>query len=151
MFSANGGKYRVRTEGADGKLRDFDVAYTFGFSPLQQYLVPFPNGRWQSLVLAWDSRAREQGGQRWFHLYPNQKVPHDDPLHWTGRNQTWNYMCAECHSTNLRKNYDLATDSYNTTWSEINVSCESCHGPASNHVTWAGSKRGPGAEAMRMG
>ena len=46
-------------------------------------------------------------------------------------------MCADCHSTNLRKNYDLAKDSYDTKWSEIDVSCESCHGPGSNHVAWA--------------
>ncbi len=144
VFSRKDGKFSVRTEGADGKLQDFDVAYTFGFSPLQQYLVPFPNGRLQSLGLAWDSRAEANGGQRWFHLYPDQRVKHDDPLHWTGRNQNWNYMCAECHSTNLRKGYDLSADSYRTTWSEINVSCEACHGPGSNHVTWAGVKKGTG-------
>src|SRR4029078_5408189 len=107
---------------------------------LQQYLLAFPSGRLQSLGLAWDSRTRERG-QRWFHLYPDQKMTHADPLHWTGRNQNWNYMCAACHSTNLRENYDLATDSYSTSWSEINVSCESCHGPGSHHVAWAQSPR----------
>jgi len=129
----------VRTDGPDGRLNDYPVAYTFGVYPLQQYLVPFPNGRLQSLGIAWDSRNKEQGGQRWLHLYPDQKMPHTDPLHWTGRNQNWNFTCAECHSTNLSKNYDLSTDSYSTTWSEINVSCESCHGPGSNHVAWAQS------------
>ncbi len=133
-------KYHVRTDGPDGRLADYPIAYTFGVFPLQQYLVPFPNGRLRSLVLAWDSRTKQQGGQQLFHLYPNQKMPHTDPLHWTGRNQTWNYMCAECHSTNLRKNYDLAKDTYATTWSEINVSCESCHGPGSHHVAWAQSR-----------
>ena len=133
-------KHYVRTDGPDGKLNDYPVAYTFGIFPLQQYLVPFPNGHLQSLAFAWDSRSQQQGGQRWFHLYPNQKMPHTDPLHWTGRNQTWNFMCAECHSTNLRKNYDLDKDSYATTWSEINISCESCHGPGSNHITWAQSR-----------
>ena len=151
VFSAKDGKYSVRTEGADGKLQDFDLAYTFGVSPLQQYLVPFPNGRLQSLALAWDSRAKNDGGQRWYHLYPNRKVTHDDPLYWTGRNQTWNYMCAECHSTNLRKNYDLAADGYRTAWSEISVSCESCHGPGSNHMAWASVKRGSGAETDANG
>jgi tetratricopeptide (TPR) repeat protein len=136
-FYFKDGKPYVRTDGTDGKLNDYPVAYTFGIFPLQQYLLPFPNGRLQSLVLAWDSRSKQEGGQRWFHLYPNQRMSHADPLHWTGRNQTWNYMCAECHSTNLRKNYDLAKDSYATTWSDINVSCESCHGPGSNHVVWA--------------
>jgi tetratricopeptide (TPR) repeat protein len=140
-FYLKDGKHYVRTDGPDGKLDDFPVAYTFGVYPLQQYLVPIPNGRLQSLGLAWDSRSRQQGGQQWFHLYPDQKMPHSDPLHWTGRNQTWNYMCAECHSTNLQKNYDLTRDSYATTWSEINVSCESCHGPGSNHVTWAKSRQ----------
>ena len=95
----------------------------------------------QSFVVAWDSRSQQQNGQRWYDLYPDQKIETGDPLHWTGRNQTWNYMCASCHSTNLRKNYDLATDSYATTWSEMNVSCETCHGPGSNHVAWAQSPK----------
>src|SRR5262249_42911107 len=44
---------------------------------------------------------------------------------------------ADCHSTNLQRNFDLATNSYRTSWSEINVSCEACHGPGSRHVEWA--------------
>ena len=130
-------KFYVNTAGPDGKPQDFALPYTFGVAPLQQYLVPFPNGRMQAFVVAWDSRGKAESGQRWFDLYPDQKLAPSDPLHWTGRNQTWNYMCADCHSTNLRKNYDLAKDSYATTWSEIDVSCESCHGPGSNHVAWA--------------
>ena len=136
-FFKKDGKFYVRTDGPDGKPQDYDLPYTFGVSPLQQYLVPFPKGRMQSFVVAWDSRSKDHDGQRWFHLYPDQKITPTDPLHWTGRNQTWNYMCADCHSTNLRKNYDLANDSYATTWSEIDVSCETCHGPGSNHVAWA--------------
>ena len=136
-FFKKDGKFYVRTDGPDGKLQDYELPYTFGVSPLQQYLVPFPGGRMQSFVVAWDSRSKDHDGQRWFHLYPGQKMGPTDPLHWTGRNQTWNYMCADCHSTNLRKNYDLAKDSYDTKWSEIDVSCETCHGPGSNHVTWA--------------
>jgi Flp pilus assembly protein TadD len=140
-FFSKEGKFYVRADGPDGKLQDFDFAYTFGVFPLQQYLVPFPKGRFQSFVLAWDSRLKNDGGQRWFHLYPGQTIKNTNPLHWTGRNQTWNYMCADCHSTNLRKNYDLVTDSYSTSWSEVNVSCESCHGPGSNHVAWAQSQK----------
>jgi len=141
-FSRQDGKFIVRTDGPDGALGDFEVAYTFGIYPLQQYLIPFPGGRFQSLVLAWDSRAKDQGGGRWFHLYPDQKIPYTDPLHWTGRDQTWNYMCADCHSTNLRANYDLAKNTYATTWSEINVSCEQCHGPGSEHLAWAHKHKG---------
>jgi len=136
-FYRKDGKFYVRTDGPDGKLQDYQIAYTFGVYPLQQYLIAFPGGRYQALGLAWDSRPAADGGQRWFHLYPNQEIPSSDPLHWTGPNQTWNYMCADCHSTNLRKNFDLATKSYRTTWSEIDVSCEACHGPGSRHVVWA--------------
>ena len=127
----------VRTDGPDGKLRDYPVRYTFGWFPLQQYLVEFPGGRLQSLGIAWDSRPEEEGGQRWFHLYPDEKMDHGDPLHWTSPEQTWNYQCAECHSTDLKKRYDLERNSYDTTWAEINVACEACHGPGSGHLEWA--------------
>ena len=136
-FYKKDGKFYVNTDNAQGQMQDFEIKYTFGVIPLQQYLIEFPGGRLQALNVVWDTRAKAQGGQRWFHLYPNENVNHQDPLHWTGPFQNWNYMCAECHSTNLKKNYDLEHDTFNTTWSEIDVSCEACHGPASNHVMWA--------------
>jgi tetratricopeptide (TPR) repeat protein len=136
-FFRRDGKFYVATDGPDGKLADYEIKYTFGVRPLQQYLVEFPGGRMQSLGIAWDSRLKEKGGQRWFHLYPGQNIKAGDPLHWTGVLQNWNFQCAECHSTNLRKNFDVATDTFKTTWSELDVSCEACHGPGSNHVGWA--------------
>ena len=136
-FFQKEGAYYVRTDGPDGELTDYRVKYCFGVEPLQQYLIEFPGGRLQSLGLCWDSRPAEVGGQRWFHLYPDEKIGHDDPLHWTAHVQTWNHQCATCHSTNLRRGYDLATDTYDTTWSEMNVACEACHGPGSNHLDWA--------------
>ena len=145
-FFKDNARFMVRTEGSEGKLQDFEIKYTFGVHPLQQYLVEFPGGRLQALSLAWDTRAKEQGGQRWFHLYPNEKIAHFDELHWTKLNQNWNSMCAECHSTHLEKNYDPVSKTFFTTWSEINVSCEACHGPGSDHVSWA--ERKPGWEAL---
>ncbi|HSA46185.1 MAG TPA: tetratricopeptide repeat protein [Candidatus Competibacteraceae bacterium] len=140
-FFRRDGKFMARTDGPDGQLQDYEIAYTFGVYPLQQYFIGFPDGRYQALGIAWDSRLQDQGGQRWFHLYPDQNLTHRDPLHWTGAQQNWNYMCAECHSTNLRKNYDPQLKRFNTTWSEINVSCEACHGPGANHVVWAKKER----------
>ena len=133
-FSKRDGRFVVRADGPDGTLRDFDVAYVFGVRPLQQYLIPFPGGRFQALGLAWDARPPKDGGQRWFHLYPRERVAAGDALHWTGPQQTWNFMCAECHSTNLERRYDAASDTFATTWSEIHVACEACHGPGSAHV-----------------
>ena len=136
-FFERDGKYFVRTDGADGELQDFEIAYTFGAVPLQQYLIEFPGGRYQALSLCWDTRPVEEGGQRWFHLYPDAGIDHDDELHWTGVNQNWNFMCAECHSTDLKKRFLASEDRFDTTFEEINVSCEACHGPGSLHVEWA--------------
>ncbi len=133
-------KFMVRTDGPDGALQDYEIKYTFGVTPLQQYLVELDGGRLQALTIAWDSRDKSEGGQRWFHLYPDEKITYKDELHWTRVSFNWNGMCAECHSTNLQKNYDSKTDTFNTSWSEINVSCEACHGPASEHLSWAKKK-----------
>jgi hypothetical protein len=137
FFTAGRAASLVTTEGPDGALHDYEIAYTFGVAPLQQYLIAFPGGRYQVLGIGWDSRPGDQGGQRWFHLYEGEHIPAHDELHWTGINQNWNFMCAECHSTNLRRGYDLGNDRYETTWSEIDVACEACHGPGSAHVAWA--------------
>ena len=134
-------KFFVETDGPDGRLASFEVKYTFGIEPLQQYLIEFPDGRIQALSIAWDGRPKDQGGQHWFHLYPNEQIKHDDVLHWTKLNQNWNFMCAECHSTGVQKNYDAADNRFRTTWAEISVGCEACHGRGSRHVNWARNQR----------
>jgi predicted CXXCH cytochrome family protein len=140
-FFRKDGKFLVETDGPDGKLAVFEVKYTFGVDPLQQYLVEFPDGRLQVLALSWDSRPKDAGGQRWFHVYPDEEIKHDDVLHWTRLNQNWNFMCAECHSTGLRKHYDATTDRFATTWAEISVGCETCHGQGSRHAAWARDRK----------
>lgn len=137
-FTRRDGRFYVRTDGADGTLQDFEITHTFGVTPLQQYLIPMGNGAVQALTIAWDSRAKDSGGQRWFHLQAGQHIRAGDELHWTGRQNNWNFMCAECHTTQFQKNYDAKTRRYSSTWSAINVSCEACHGPGSRHVDWAG-------------
>jgi predicted CXXCH cytochrome family protein len=132
FFRENGSFYvRLESEHENSPER-FKVAYTFGVTPLQQYLLEFPAGRLQSLTIAWNSRKNE-----WFSLYPDRSIPRDSWLHWTNQSQNWNSTCASCHSTNYRKNYDPKSDRYQPEWSEIDVSCESCHGPGSEHVAIA--------------
>ena len=125
-------KFFVQTEGPTGTPGEFEIKYVFGIRPLQQYLVPFPGGRLQCLTIAWDTQKKQ-----WFNLYPDQDIPASDWLHWTRNAQNWNGMCAECHSTNLRKGYDAEKETFNTTWSEISAGCEACHGPGSRHNAWA--------------
>lgn len=146
MFTRDG-KYFVNTEGPDGEMADFHVKYVFGVTPLQQYMVEFDRtadmtdnevSRVQVLRLSWNTEEKQ-----WFYLSPpdvDEKLDSNDPLHWTGSAQNWNHMCAECHSTNLKKNYDLAQRRYRTSFSEMDVSCEACHGPGSTHVELANAK-----------
>jgi len=128
-FFRKDGKFFINTQGEDGNNRDYEVLYTFGYFPLQQYLIAFPGGRMQATRVSWDSRDK-----KWFQQYPGQRIHHRDWLHWTGNGQNWNTMCASCHSTDLQKNYDFTSDTYNTTWTDISVGCESCHGAGSRHI-----------------
>lgn len=104
-FLRRDGKYLVETQGNDEQTREYEATYTFGTVPLQQYLIGFPDGRYQALTVAWDSRPAAQGGQRWFDLYPNEHIPPGDELHWTAPAHNWNFACAECHSTHLSNGY----------------------------------------------
>ena len=136
-FFRDGEKFMVNTDGEDGKAQDFEVSYVFGVSPLQQYLLPLSRGRLQALSIAWDARTKAEGGQRWYHLYPDEAVDYKDPLHWTGTYQNWNTSCAECHSTDLKKNYNALDRSFDTQFAELNVGCEACHGPGEQHQALA--------------
>ena len=150
-FYQRDGEYWVQTDGPDGTLADYRVRYTFGVTPLQQYLLEYPGGRLQALAISWDTRPADAGGQRWFHSYLDSAITHSDPRHWTGRLLNWNWGCASCHSTNLVKGYDAASDTYHTTWSDVDVGCEACHGPASAHLAWAEDDGRPTSETGGTG
>ncbi|MCL2305285.1 MAG: tetratricopeptide repeat protein [Planctomycetaceae bacterium] len=123
MFQKDDGFF-ITTEGRDGKAHDFPIKYVLGVRPLQQYLTEFPDGRIQCLPVAWDV-----AGKRWYHLYPKERILPNDPLHWTRPLQNWNRMCADCHTTELERNFDLRTNTFQTGWAEMRVGCRACHLP----------------------
>lgn len=127
--------FMVRIKEIDNSEKEYKITYTFGVTPLQQYLVDFDKGKKQVLRVTWDVYQK-----KWYHQYKDEIIDPDDWLHWTNGAQNWNTMCAECHSTNLKKNYLIEEDSFQTTYSSINVSCESCHGPAGKHIQWANTE-----------
>jgi Tfp pilus assembly protein PilF len=154
-FYKKGDEFWVNTEN-----NDYKIEYTFGFEPLQQYLIKMEDGKYQTLPLSWDSRPQERGGQRWFHIYGDDHITSNDRLHWLQPLQNWNGMCADCHSTGLKRNYDPDADIFKTSWDTLNVSCASCHGEdntmlsktvddglgwiletGKNTMTWEGEKR----------
>lgn len=163
-FLRRDGNYIVRTEGHDGAMAEFQVRFVLAYHPLQQYLVQVVKDRppanrppapekpataphmihpasegglpaLQVLRLCWDVEQR-----RWFYLRPEdvaEKLEPADPLHWTGVTQRWNTSCAACHSTHLEKKFDVRHATFGTTFSDVDVSCEACHGPGSEHVALA--------------
>jgi tetratricopeptide (TPR) repeat protein len=131
-FSRRGDKHYVETEDGRGASTEYEIKYAVGVEPLQQYLVETRNGRLQALDLAWDTNKR-----RWFNLYPDDIADAGDGFHWTGPYKNWQARCATCHQTDFRKNYDRNTDGYQSTWSELTVGCEACHGAGQAHVSWA--------------
>jgi len=128
-------EFWVNTQGGDGEYHDYKVIYTFGVTPLQQYIIEFPEGRFQCLSTAWDTIEK-----KWFDLYHGLHVVRSEWLHQSKGAMNWNMMCADCHSTNVRKNFDESTNAYHTRYSIINVSCEACHGPGKTHVEHARKK-----------
>ncbi|MFD1316190.1 tetratricopeptide repeat protein [Namhaeicola litoreus] len=131
----NGEEFMVDVKEIDSSEKTYIIKYTFGITPLQQYMIDFDKGKKQVLRLTWDTIEK-----KWFHQYANDQIRPNDWLHWSKGGQNWNTMCAECHSTNLQKNYDVAKDSFATSYSMINVNCESCHGPGEKHLLWAEKK-----------
>lgn len=136
-FSKVDEQYRISTDQDTPAAAELTLQYTFGVFPLQQYLTALPNGHWQSLPFAWDARPAAQGGQRWFHLYADERITPNDVLHWRSPSHNANHMCIECHTTDFKKNFQADNNAFQSTWVETGVGCESCHGPSSNHLAWA--------------
>jgi predicted CXXCH cytochrome family protein len=154
-FAERNGAFEVTSANAGGKSETFSVAYVAGVFPLQQYVVGSERGKLQSLGVAWDSRAKADGGERWFHVYGPKGIAHDDSLFFTEPAQNWNHVCADCHSTFVERRYDVSSDRFDTRWAESSVGCEACHGPGADHVRAAkdAEKRGTrygGALAVRL-
>jgi tetratricopeptide (TPR) repeat protein len=118
-------------------IADHTSERVIGHDPLRQFLVKFPNGRYQASEKAYDPNRHE-----WFNIFGKENRRPGEWGHWTGRGMNWNSNCASCHNTNVQKNYDEKTDSYNTTMAEMAVSCESCHGPLNEHALWQKTTKG---------
>ena len=129
--SSTNGNFYITSIGLSGQPEVHQVARVIGNDPLRQFLTAGPNGRWQVMEASYDPHRNE-----WFDVFGNEDRKPGEWGHWTGRGMNWNSMCAECHNTRLKKNYDEASDSYHTTMAEMTVTCEACHGPLKAHVDW---------------
>ena len=130
-FLQRDGKFFVNTDGPDGKLKDYEIKYTFGVTPLQQYLIEFPDGRIQPLSIAWDARPKRRAASAGFISIPMSGSPTTTSCIGRARHKTGTSCAPTATQPMLQKNYDPAADRFQTRWAEISVGCEACHGPGS--------------------
>jgi Flp pilus assembly protein TadD len=122
----------VRETGPKGEHR-YPIAHVMGGKNVYYFLAPIERGRLQVLPVAYDVHKKA-----WYDMAASG-VRHfvdrrDEALDWTDRMFAFNTTCFNCHVSGLATKYDLPTDTYHTTWGEPGISCESCHGPAAEHV-----------------
>lgn len=121
----------------------YTAEFVLGHTPLRQYVVPVGGGRYQAAELTFDPAKKE-----WFNVFGAERREPGEWGHWTGRGMNWNSMCAHCHLTDYKKNYNATTDTYATTWREHGIGCAQCHGEITpTHAATA--KKKEGAAAMR--
>ncbi len=135
MFLDASGLAKILTLGLDKQRHVYQPVCVIGHHPLRQFLIPAPGGRMQTCDVSLDPANNE-----WFDVYGDEERGPGDWGHWTGQGMNWNAMCAACHNTRLRKNYEPRSNSYHTSMAEMSVGCESCHGPLKEHVTWQDNK-----------
>ncbi len=135
------GRSRFRADLASGVVIEhtatnetrYPITQALGGKNVFYFLTPLERGWLQVLPVAYDVRRQE-----WFdttasamrHFGDRQ----DAALYWKERPLTFNTSCFACHVSQLANNYNLAADSYHTTWAEPGINCETCHGPSAAHV-----------------
>jgi len=132
----DGDSYVVRAPGLDGKRGTFPVVYTLGARQHETYLTRFADGRIQVLPVYWDLIEN-----RWYDaaegtLEFGRSFTRDDWLFWANQGRTWNDRCYDCHASQMRKNFDLEKNTYDTALGDLSINCETCHGPGEQHVTF---------------
>jgi hypothetical protein len=131
MFKKDG-KYYVNTIGSDEEFHDYEITHVIGVNRRQNYLTTFPNGAIHVLPAEWDVK-----NMLWVDNYGLENNYPGDGNYWSDETRIWQFKCGGCHTTGMKINYDKATHSFDTTFANFGIGCESCHGPGSNHIAAA--------------
>ena len=123
------GKLYVNTIGPDWEAHDYEVAYVLGINRKQNYITIFPNGEMYVLPLEWDANNKT-----WVDLNGLKGSYPGKGNYWSDTESIWQLKCGGCHVTGLKVNYDKDRDSFDSTWVDLGIGCEACHGPGSNHI-----------------
>ena len=125
-FGRKDGKPFVTVKFGQAPPATFTVDYTLGSKRYQGYLSMLPEGRIYVLPIFW--HVEQKRWMDWKEITPIPDGAHDI-------RQIWNVNCFNCHATNIVQGYDLAAKRYNSSWTEMGIGCEACHGPGREHNT----------------
>lgn len=132
QMSARDGRYVIAVAHQGGEFEPFEVHFTLGVNRFQGYLSKLPDGRIYVLPVFWHRDTNQ-----WIDYKEITPLPADSSHEFR---QIWNVNCFNCHATNLRQNFDSEARTYATSWTELGIGCEACHGPGAAHValmkTW---------------
>jgi len=124
-FGTADGTPFMRIAFGTAKPETFRVDYTLGAKRYQGYLSTMADGRIYVLPAFWHIESRRWVD--WKEITPIPEGAHD-------LRQIWNTNCFNCHGTNIAQGFDVAAKRYKSTWTEMGIGCEACHGPGKPHV-----------------
>jgi len=126
------GAFVVRTLTTDGSVEEYPLVGVIGHTPVRQYLALLPGNRLQAISAIYDVSK-----DRWIDVFAGENRQPGEWGHWTGQGMNWNANCGWCHTTEYRKNFDFADNSYHSTWVQQGITCASCHSGLEGHVASA--------------
>ena len=143
MFEANG-----------DQVSEYNVVWALGGKNVSYYLTDLGGGKLQTIPLAYDHNKKiwYNNPESAVRHFPDERMPADEALPWKDRMYTFNTSCYSCHVSQLETNFDLTSDSYQSTWKEPGINCETCHGPSADHVRVckAAEKKGKVPEDLKI-
>lgn len=122
------GKGAMKTTGPDGAVAEFSIDYVIGGKRMQDTVHAFPDGRWQVLPIYFHVTKQE-----WVDYTETKQgaLTPEHPFYWTNVRRMANHECLDCHTTGLAVTY--ADGAWHTTFADMAVACEDCHGPGGKH------------------
>lgn len=143
-FALEGKKYKMEMGDSTMKMLEIDgqnvkeypVSWALGGKNVSYYLTELDNGMLQTIPLAYDHNKKiwYNNPESAVRHFPDHNMPADEALPWKDRMYTFNTSCYSCHVSQLETNFDVASDTYHSTWKESGINCETCHGPSADHV-----------------
>ncbi len=79
-----------------------------------------------------------QKSGEWVDYHGNKTNAEDN---WWNDNRAFGKKCAGCHNTNLDVQVDANGNLTHYSYDELNIGCEKCHGPGSDHASASDSER----------